>query len=616
MYSEDAKDIKQEESRPWGPDSPEAYWNETTRLRFVSIDPVASPKGPEYYRDVHQRIDNELAAMHMAMCYAKSRRNAIAPISRLPPEIMSRVFSFCVPDLHAYDTNLEWIKISHVCTRWRTVALNSTNIWSEVYLQWGEEWVGEMLARSKGTPVDIVGSHNAGLTRRKVGDIVKHLPHTRSIEIGNYWDRKTLGDVNAVHQLCLGLHAPAPILESISLTSHEVHMHHPYPLFNNSAPHLRAIYLYNFTGFPWTPCFATNLVQLDIVLNLKFTGDHDMPSPSIDEVLDVLRHSRALEYLVLVRCFGPIRGGRRPGHRIVDLPHLLLCTLGMTSLSDSLHIIKHISIPPSAELRIVLNIDPNIADETFGTVFSSLSERITNTEDMPFYEVIVRYSDDDEHYDEDLEFVISRSSDGLCDTQTRHGLFLSLCTGGTNEPHADLIKSAMRMLPNAMGALFHIGMSMDRDTFRPRTDGTFCVQDWLDAFGSKTDVHTVYTDRNDGTTFCVALGMFMDAEGDGVWRFTEEPDAPATRRYFLPKLSSLTLYEVHFMETVWFYGYELPLYVLFVMCMKARQRANSPLETLHLVSCRAPDADWGWLKALKGVVGSIELSKDGDLDPD
>ncbi|KAI0063932.1 hypothetical protein BV25DRAFT_1853800 [Artomyces pyxidatus] len=559
--------------------------------------------------------------MYTAISYAKLRRNAIALISRLPPEILSRVFYFCVPETHAFPADIQWIKVSHVCTRWREVALNSTHLWSEVHLQWGEDWVGEMLSRSKGTPIVIIGSWRAGLTRRKVADIAKHLPHTRKIEIGNYyeWNRASPDDHDAIRHLCIGLNAPAPILESISLAFNQVSVYNPFPLFKNSAPQLRAIHFLNFTRFPWTPRFATNLVQLEIILSLKFThreGTHRF-SPSIDEVLDVLRYSPTLEDLTLVRCFGPFHGARRSDHHVVNLPHLTHCTLGMLNLSDSLYMIKQLLIPTSAELRIVLDIDHTVGDATFSTIFSSLSERITGTEDLPFYDVVFRYDSDDDHYDEDLELVISRAPNRHCDTvmEIQPGLFLSLCTGGTREPHAELIKSAMRTLPDAMGTLCQIGMSMDRDTFRERSDAALCVQDWLDAFGLKTDVHSVFTDRNDGTSFCVALGMCVEAEGDGVWQFTEDTDAPATQ-YFLPKLSSLTLYDVHFMETVQVDGYELPLYVLFEICMKARQRANSPLDTLYLVSCRAPDADWGWLESLKGVVGTIELSKDNFSDPD
>ncbi|KAI0039928.1 hypothetical protein FA95DRAFT_1462389, partial [Auriscalpium vulgare] len=62
--------------------------------------------------------------------------NAGLPVSRLPPEILSAVFSILtdIDRPRNHGKSLAWISITHVCRKWRDVALNNPTLWSTIIL--------------------------------------------------------------------------------------------------------------------------------------------------------------------------------------------------------------------------------------------------------------------------------------------------------------------------------------------------------------------------------------------------------------------------------------------------------------------------------------------------
>jgi F-box-like len=85
-----------------------------------------------------------------------ARRNALAPISVLPPEVLARVFYFLLVfenPTYFGERNLGWIRATHVCRYWREVALDDSSLWATI---WGAstntELISEMLTRAKNAP--------------------------------------------------------------------------------------------------------------------------------------------------------------------------------------------------------------------------------------------------------------------------------------------------------------------------------------------------------------------------------------------------------------------------------------------------------------------------------
>ena len=81
--------------------------------------------------DSYDALDTAIASLTAQLVSLKSRRNALAPVSRMPPELFSRCFTLVVNSCEdkvegAYELN----SIAHVCRHWRKVALADHALWS------------------------------------------------------------------------------------------------------------------------------------------------------------------------------------------------------------------------------------------------------------------------------------------------------------------------------------------------------------------------------------------------------------------------------------------------------------------------------------------------------
>jgi hypothetical protein len=104
------------------------------------------------------RIPLSLLVQDITTVEEKRRQNSRAPISRLPPEILSFIFSnirdFYVARLRGEfdDVNPElWTVLTHVCHSWREIALGTPTLWTRVVSSPNNyKSTQEMLLRSKG----------------------------------------------------------------------------------------------------------------------------------------------------------------------------------------------------------------------------------------------------------------------------------------------------------------------------------------------------------------------------------------------------------------------------------------------------------------------------------
>ncbi|KAH8981805.1 hypothetical protein EDB92DRAFT_2093869 [Lactarius akahatsu] len=101
-----------------------------------------------------QPIDAEIRSL-------RRRRNALAPISSLPPELFAAIFSFLRLPLSGTtlqgmepDRQLSWLHVTHVCHQWRELALNQPFFWSHVdFTTLTPAGATEMLVRAKSVPL-------------------------------------------------------------------------------------------------------------------------------------------------------------------------------------------------------------------------------------------------------------------------------------------------------------------------------------------------------------------------------------------------------------------------------------------------------------------------------
>ena len=237
-------------------------------------------------------INDETKVSEQVTQELKSRRNALVPISRLPPETLVKIFSLL--SFPADDSEyLEWISVTHVCRRWREVALYSPYLWNHInFTKLTLAGFTQILARAKMSPLHV----EAKITPRRKArfnslkrQLEAHMCHTRHLSIS--------GEFQAVLE---GLISPAPALVSLSLTrpsrphssSQLECIIIPDSLFNGTAPKLTRLELLG-CRIRWKSPLLKGLQTLKI----RKLSAQEMPT--LEDWLDALNEMSQLKTLIL-----------------------------------------------------------------------------------------------------------------------------------------------------------------------------------------------------------------------------------------------------------------------------------------------------------------------------
>ena len=106
-----------------------------------------------------KRINAEIKSVKESIRALIIRRNALVPVSSLPPEVISSIFSYVrlvvtAPTLRK--NRLAWLHVAHVYHRWREIALNQPLFWSHVdFTTLTSAGAAEILARAKKAPLHL-----------------------------------------------------------------------------------------------------------------------------------------------------------------------------------------------------------------------------------------------------------------------------------------------------------------------------------------------------------------------------------------------------------------------------------------------------------------------------
>ncbi|TEB37152.1 hypothetical protein FA13DRAFT_1726277 [Coprinellus micaceus] len=117
----------------------------------------------------------------------QSCHNSVTPICRLPPEILSNIFvklfrSFEKPN--EWNPQTEWIRVSHVCAHWRSVALDCVTLWTRPHFT-VLKFVRLALRRAGGAPLDVHFPYEApGDFEEILGQLLSHPDSLRAVELG------------------------------------------------------------------------------------------------------------------------------------------------------------------------------------------------------------------------------------------------------------------------------------------------------------------------------------------------------------------------------------------------------------------------------------------------
>ncbi|KAF8916279.1 hypothetical protein CPB85DRAFT_351797 [Mucidula mucida] len=287
-------------------------------------------------------INTEISRHEETIRCLKSRRNALALISRLPVEVLCHIFILTSRE----STQSQWIQVSHVCTQWRHAALGCPALWSTLTFKSAPEWVHEMIKRSMDAPLTVNANmvYGTPMMRNAVTEALNHIGRTVHLALSG-----PLGDMQTT---LASLHQPAPFLRVLTLTqipvpSLSTRLSIPDDLLSGHAPSLRKLTI-KFCQLGWTSALLNNLTHLVV----RSPGEDG--AASIDELLPVLGNMPLLENLELYDalktantdsdCLVPLRD-------LVQLPRLLELRMGsgVMAITD---LLRHLSIPLATKVDI------------------------------------------------------------------------------------------------------------------------------------------------------------------------------------------------------------------------------------------------------------------------
>jgi hypothetical protein len=196
----------------------------------------------------------------------KAHRNTLVPISRLPPEILSVIFSllssFDVLDLESSPPSPS-SHVSHVCHLWREISLNLPYLWSYInFTKLTPAGAAVMLVRANPAPL-YLKAQTMQWSRAKFEafkeQIEAHIHQFRHLSIR----------VKPKHLTIFGqLVSAAPSLELLSIDNRN--SPHTFPpgiipsnLFDGIAPKLTYLRLYN-CGISWKSPLLKGLRVLEL----------------------------------------------------------------------------------------------------------------------------------------------------------------------------------------------------------------------------------------------------------------------------------------------------------------------------------------------------------------
>jgi len=220
------------------------------------------------------------------------RRNALVPISRLPPETLVEIFSLLpfATDDSKYVLHLARIHVTHVCHRWREIALCFPYLWNHIHFtKLTLAGITEILARAKMSPLHFEGeitptskAQFSALGRQ----LEAHISHTRHLTLS--------GEFQTVFGR---LKSPAPTLVSLSLTMscrpyRSSQCIIPDSLFNGTAPKLTRLELLG-CSIGWKSPLLKGL------RNLKIQTPSAEEMPTLEDWLTALNEMSQLKTLIL-----------------------------------------------------------------------------------------------------------------------------------------------------------------------------------------------------------------------------------------------------------------------------------------------------------------------------
>ncbi|PPQ79244.1 hypothetical protein CVT25_002811 [Psilocybe cyanescens] len=463
-------------------------------------------------------------------------RNTLAPISKLPTEVMGYIFLLYQrgiqgPDVDLYEATstdhpkrprdygmpLEWIKLGHVSYHWRAMALSLTPLWTHISLK-NLQWVDEMIStRSRGCDLVFRDAVDSYEDIESSSTFLAHcLPRLREIDLAVFhtlryvFHPETVLDATAApHLSCLRLACtPAPN----DATDHDILA----KLLSRTAV-LRVLEI----DFP----LKWHSPSLSDITHLKVSHGSHIKAPSPSELFDALSCMEHLQVLHLVGDALPVRPDEPPkvfSNLERQRPYLpAMLTLILNGSIDSLYFfLENVDIPQTAQIRLKSSRCPERADVPYVSMIVSRIKqmywpsRYASQPGFPIHSLDISFSNEDLLSHDALRRLrahILRLK--AWDAAPSTGVQASLMNDPTYAvdnlidlelpwwPHNTPARSICQDAPSLLSDICYTlpCKSLTALSFRVRDDtnitNLFTVSDtfFLDVFGPQTELRSFYT---------------------------------------------------------------------------------------------------------------------------
>ncbi|KAJ6479906.1 hypothetical protein C8R47DRAFT_1018989 [Mycena vitilis] len=296
---------------------------------------------PSPKEEMHS-IDAEIAWHYAQIAMLKVKRNAIAPISRLPNELLSRIITRYAADSDEL-ANLKWTKIMKVCWRWHNLGLAAQSLWAFIETDWsislGEERLHGQIQRSGLAPLTLT-------IRDCDSDRCKWVISEHSARIQNL---EVSGGASEIYNLLTNINGhDFPILTSLHLDLGADHLQAPgdsfvVPNVMLGSPRLRKLTL-SFIDVPWMSIGGLESLSLRHCSN---SGVGSIQDPhALFTMLEACPQLRILRLEDVLPAQGDF-----PTDRTIRLPSLADLRLA-DHISVCRTIFNHLDFPSSARVQI------------------------------------------------------------------------------------------------------------------------------------------------------------------------------------------------------------------------------------------------------------------------
>ncbi|KDQ60108.1 hypothetical protein JAAARDRAFT_595871 [Jaapia argillacea MUCL 33604] len=499
------------------------------------------------------------------------RRNSLAPISRLPPEILLAIFRlYAVTQplpLRKQSPCSWWIDITYVCQHWRAIALSDPRLWICPPM-FSEKWAFEMARRSGDQPL-IIEFKDRIQKWRTLDLITQNIQRIAAISI-------RAGQYDIVPRL---QGTVAPQLQTLELIV-SGWGEYESAKFNVEAPSLRTLVV---RGFPL--CWDSQILRAPVLVSLELDCERGLP-PTMGQLLNILGVCNKLQTLKLKV---PLPHGRDENTNLephVLLPHLRVLSLESSCLSCA-HLLDHLAYSDSVAVEVCFVSPEAISLASLTVLFAAIAKnhhRPQMSKSIERYSIVPERLHPRESWSEGFITIRGFTSSQLGRSQEDPPYF-SLCLGSHDRD--DIFPRLLPLCINAlpMCSVKEIDLS-HRYTYRCdcTADLELRSEDWL---SMKTRLLEV--------TSIELCAKFMD---ELVLALLEDT------HIILPRLEALTLLGVAGNISPAGTSRRTPLKLL-AKALGMRQVVGLHLTTLEFVDW--PEPSLIPMNDLKGVVGNVRL---------